>query len=423
MVRPRQVGADLMFEMFQNYAATAVQSEFFAGGIALGVIGLAAGFGRLGWSRFKWLVARRFSVSVTIDNRVAEFRHVLNWLDHAGAFGRVRRFRLIWTGGRASRKSVYAPSTGRHWFVLDGQLVRLDRDISEKAKTDQHGAPLETMTLTLPFGQRNTVESWAIKGAKLEAEATKSGPSLHIHVDSYWSHVGEVLHRPISTLVANDDRFERLLNDVRWFYGAEDWYVARGVPWRRGYLLHGPPGTGKSSVIRSIASELGLGLAILDVGRASLTDDQLSEAMADAPKRSVLVFEDIDAVFRGRKSEEGTGVSFSGLLNAIDGVAAQEGRALFMTTNHVEQLDPALTRAGRADVHAELGPVGSGAARALFLRFFPEDTASADRFEAALGDGQYTPAALQGWLLSNASDAEAAASAAGLRPKLNVAAE
>lgn len=412
-----------MFEVFQNYAASAVQSDFFAGGLALGVIGLAAGFGRLGWFSLRGLVARRFSVTVTIDNRVAEFRHLLNWFDHAGAFGRVRRFRLIWTGGRATRKAVFAPSTGRHWFVLDGQLVRLDRSLNERAKADQNGGPLESLTLTLPFGRRATVEAWVAKGAKREAEATKSGPRLYIHVDDYWRHVGEVLHRPIGTLVSDDDRFDRLLADVRWFYEAKDWYVARGVPWRRGYLLHGPPGTGKSSVIRSIASELGLGLALLDIGRASLTDDQLAEAMADAPERKVLVFEDIDAVFRGRTSDEAKGVSFSGLLNAIDGVAAQEGRALFMTTNHVERLDPALTRAGRADVHAALEPVGSDAARSLFLRFFPEEAALADRFATALGETKHAPAALQGWLLANASDPDMAAQAMGLRPKLDIAAE
>ena len=156
----------------------------------------------------------------------------------------------------------------------------------------------------------------------------------------------------------------------------------------------------------------------------SPVDGNRAALMADSEETRLRLIEDIDAVFTARENgDRATGVSFSGLLNAIDGVAAQEGRALFMTTNHVEQLDPALTRAGRADVHVELGLVGPAAARTLFLRFFPSEDVQADRFAASLGEGRFAPAALQGWLLSNATDASAAASAAGLRPALTVAAE
>ncbi|MDJ0638017.1 MAG: AAA family ATPase [Paracoccaceae bacterium] len=412
-----------MFETIENSAATALQSEFFLGGLALALMGIALGVLRMVWTRSEGLIARRLSVVVTVDNRVAEFRHLLNWLEDSGAFTRVRRFRLTWTGGRFDRRSVYAPSTGRCWFILDGQFVWLDRDLDDKAKSGQNGTPLETLTLTLPFGRRRTIERWIAKGAEREAAAHRIGPSLHIHVDNYWSHVGDVVRRPISTLVADDDRFKRLLDDVRWFYGARDWYVERGVPWRRGYLLHGPPGTGKSSVIRAIASELDHGLAIMDIGRKSLSDDQLAEAMAEAPKDAVLVFEDVDAAFNARQAEDAEGISFSGLLNAIDGVAAQEGRALFMTTNHVERLDPALIRPGRADVHAELGLVGAGAAKALFLRFFPGEATLADLFADQLGTTRLAPAELQGWLLANAGDAKAAAEASDLAPPLPVAAE
>lgn len=412
-----------MLDAVQTYVATAMQSEFFAGGLALGAVGLLAGILRLVWRSVAGLLARRFSIIVTIDNRTAEFRYVLNWLDHAKAFRRARRFRLTLTGRRQAGGALFAPAEGSFWFVLDGQLVRIERELNGQAKADRSGTPLEVMTLTLPFGRRSTVEAWAAKGAKLEAEAARIGPQLHIYLDSYWRHAGDVVRRPIGSLVADDARFDALLSDVRWFYGAKDWYVARGVPWRRGYLLHGPPGTGKSSAIRAVASELGLGLAILDVGRKTLTDDLLCEAMADAPERSVLVLEDVDAVFSGRTSEDRGGISFSGLLNAIDGVAAQEGRALFMTTNHRERLDPALIRAGRADMHVELGPVGASAAGALFLRFFPGEEALANRFKARLGDSRFAPATVQGWLLANASSAEAAATAEGLVPAVGVAAE
>ena len=280
------------------------------------------------------------------------------------------------------------------------------------------------MTLTLPLGRRQAVERWIDAGAELAVNRSRIGPALHLYADGYWTHAGEVVHRPVTTLVADDDRISEMLEDLRWFYGARQWYVDRGVPWRRGYLLYGPPGTGKSSAIRAMASELGLGLAILDLGRRTLCDDQLCEALAQAPENAMLVFEDIDAVFNERaQGDIASGISFSGLLNALDGVAAQEGRALFMTTNHLDRLDSALVRPGRADVHVELGLVGAKAARALFLRFFPEEESLADRFRERLNGGRFAPATLQGWLLAHASDCQSAAEAEGLVQKLEVAAE
>jgi mitochondrial chaperone BCS1 len=139
--------------------------------------------------------------------------------------------------------------------------------------------------------------------------------------------------------------------------------------------------------------------------------------MMTAPREAILAIEDVDAIFVGRKAGDTSGgVSFSGLLNAIDGVAAQEGRALIMTTNHRDRLDPALIRPGRADVHLELGPVGAKAAARLYLRFFPGEAERAGAFARALGRGRFTPADLQGWLLANAEDPAMACTATGLVP-------
>ncbi|WP_300073860.1 AAA family ATPase [uncultured Ruegeria sp.] len=223
----------------------------------------------------------------------------------------------------------------------------------------------------------------------------------------------------------DDDRIEKVLDDMRWFYGASNWYAERGVPWRRGYLFYGPPGTGKSSLIRALASDLSLDIASLDIGRVTLTDDDLREAMMYAPKGSLIAIEDVDAVFTLREGgEKRSGVSFSGLLNAIDGVAAQEGRALVMTTNHKEKLDPALIRPGRADVHTELGLAGAATARRLYERFFPGERDLARVFEARLGHHKHSPAQIQGWLLANSADPESAAQASGLEGHIqDIAAE
>lgn len=91
-----------------------------------------------------------------------------------------------------------------------------------------------------------------------------------------------------------------------------------------------------------------------------------------------------------------------------------------MTTNHPDKLDPALIRPGRADMHVELGLVGADVARRLFLRFFPEEQALADRFALSLGEQRVSPAALQGWLLEHAFDPQKAACAGGLCPAQNM---
>jgi mitochondrial chaperone BCS1 len=65
-----------------------------------------------------------------------------------------------------------------------------------------------------------------------------------------------------------------------------------------------------------------------------------------------------------------TNASLSGLLNAIDGVAAQEGRLLFMTTNYCDHLDEALIRPGRIDMQFYIQKALKAAAGELFDQFF-----------------------------------------------------
>lgn len=407
---PGRAGHLSMFIEFQHFASRAMESEVFAAGIALGLFGLCAGLVHMWWARLVSLAMRRLSVTLTLDNRTAAFRHLMVWLETTGALAHVRRvqFTDVKMGGR----ELEAPAPGSHWFWRQGRLCRFGRTLDTKARVSQHGKskPLETVSLTVFLGRMHLIRTWIAEGARLDSERRRLGPGLHVLRGDWWDHLGDVPARRLDTVLCDDDRVERLVADVRWFYGAQPWYAQRGVPWRRGYLLYGPPGTGKSSVIRAIASELGRDLATLDIGQPRLSDDDLREALFHAPKGALMVMEDIDAVFRARDAERG-GISFSGLLNAIDGLAAQEGRALFMTTNHRERLDPALIRPGRADRHVELGTVSAETARRLFLRFFPGEERLADRFRDAIGPARFSPAQLQGWLLHTAEDAEAASTA------------
>ncbi len=137
----------------------------------------------------------------------------------------------------------------------------------------------------------------------------------------------------------------------------------------------------------------------------------------DLPVATLLLIEDVDCVFKDSRSTTGdTGVTLSGLLNALDGVSSREGRVLFLTTNHPERLDPALVRPGRVDRKIELGHATPDQARRLFLWFYrdsglcPSDLGGeADRFAAQVPHGKLCMAAIQEHLLRHRRTPEVAA--------------
>ncbi|VDP23445.1 unnamed protein product [Heligmosomoides polygyrus] len=197
-------------------------------------------------------------------------------------------------------------------------------------------------------------------------------------------------------------------------------YSDRGVPYRRGYLFYGPPGTGKSSFISAIASHFGYSICMLSLSERTLDDDRLNHLLNTAPPNSVIILEDIDAAFGSRADpmenhpayQGMTRVTFSGLLNAIDGVGCAEERVIFMTTNYVERLDPALIRPGRVDRKQFFGNVTEGMAVKMFTRFYglpSSDPLCSEFIARVMNLGQkLSPAELQGHFLLYKQDPKAA---------------
>jgi chaperone BCS1 len=232
-----------------------------------------------------------------------------------------------------------------------------------------------------------------------------------------WSSVSWQHKRPLGSLVLADGILEGLLDDLREFYGSAAWYAERGIPYRRGYLLHGPPGTGKTTTVVALAGELKLSVGVLSLSSKVLSDEVLRTLVDALPAATLLLIEDVDCIFKERRTTDvQTGVTLSGLLNALDGVSSRDGRVLFMTTNHPERLDAALIRPGRVDRKIELGYSTPDQARRLFLWFYrgcridPEELGVlAERFAAQVPRDRVCMAAIQEHLLRHRREPEVAA--------------
>ena len=220
-----------------------------------------------------------------------------------------------------------------------------------------------------------------------------------------WTKVVSRTKRPLSSVILNEGISESIVTDVREFLASRKWYEERGLNYRRGYLFHGPPGCGKSSFLFALAGELDLNVCAMTLSDPAMNDNSLNTLLRSVPKRSAILLEDIDSAFVQREGNEaGNRVTFSGLLNAIDGVAsAQDGQLLFMTTNHKERLAPALIRPGRVDMQVIFGLARRNQVKRMFETFFP-DSNLAEEFSSQVPEGRVSMAKMQGHFLNHKFD-------------------
>lgn len=148
---------------------------------------------------------------------------------------------------------------------------------------------------------------------------------------------------------------DKVIADIRHFLSNRDFYSARGIKYKRGYLLSGVGGTGKSTLIVAIAEWLKR--PIFYIKPANVDGDSNFDTMVFKITRdSIVVIEDIDIFFTNREdSENKSNLSFQTILNFLDGALSPSDVLIFMTTNHPEKLDSALIRKGRVDLHVEMG--------------------------------------------------------------------
>lgn len=144
------------------------------------------------------------------------------------------------------------------------------------------------------------------------------------------------------------EKKEEYLNDLNDFINKKELYKEKGINYKRGYLFHGPPGTGKSSIALATAKYLEYDLYIINLNAIN-GDKELIQLMASVPSKSILLFEDIDCYFKEDRELNDQNINFSTLLNVFDGVYSPDNCVTIVTTNHLDKLDDALIRKGRAD--------------------------------------------------------------------------
>jgi chaperone BCS1 len=149
-----------------------------------------------------------------------------------------------------------------------------------------------------------------------------------------WRISKEKRPRKLESVVFKEEFIQNILGDITEFINSEEWYLEMGIPYKRSYLFYGPPGTGKSSLAQALAATINFSICFVNCSDR-INDFNFNHLLNTAPKKAVILIEDVDSIFSERKNtEKNNALTFSGFLNAIDGVRSQEGRVIIMTTNY-----------------------------------------------------------------------------------------
>ncbi|XP_022333266.2 mitochondrial chaperone BCS1-like [Crassostrea virginica] len=406
-----------------DYISSLGDNPYFGAGFGLFGVGFAASLlrksGQFGLVWFR----RNCMITMEIPNRDKSYHWLLNWITAYGT--RTHHVSVETTfkqteTGRVYTKFDLIPSPGIHLFWYKNNWIRVERSVEKSAMSLQTGKPYESVTLTA-LGINKVLFLDILEEARNLALVSEEGRTvMYTPMGADWIPFGFPRRkRPIESVVLDQGVSEKILNDIKEFIQNPKWYYDRGIPYRRGYLLYGPPGCGKSSYITALAGQLDYSICLMNLNDRGMSDDRLNHLLTTAPEQSIILLEDIDAAFLNRDLAkdnptmyQGMGrLTLSGLLNALDGVASAEARIIFMTTNYIERLDAALIRPGRVDVKEKIAHATDYQLEKMFTRFYPETGAEGgQKFCARVRqqDRPVTAAQIQGLFLQHKDDPEGA---------------
>ena len=307
--------------------------------------------------------------------------------------------------GFSYKNNKYIPSYmlpfGRSEMDFNNSKIIVEY-IEEGASVGTYSAAEKFTKLFVEGDNKLIIDNFLEEARKNINKKSKNEIIIKILRNSSWYTLSKLPQRDFNTIYLPKKLKDDIKSDIEKFLSRKDLYSELGIPWKRNYLLYGPPGTGKSSFIFTVGSFLDRNIYMLSFG-PKVDDTVFMAAISNLPANSILVLEDIDSLFVNRKMNDNHSmVSFSAILNVLDGMSRKNGLITFITTNYKNRLDSALLRPGRIDLSLKFDYAEKPEIKLMFKRFFKDNENNNEiweKLEKKLGYDKTTMSSYQQFFL------------------------
>lgn len=400
---------DIQSKIIELYTWGNAQNQFATAGVSLWLLGVGTYLAKdLPYKMWRFIV-KQATVTLTLNNCDDVYEEFLIWYQKTG---RSKKSRTLVaqdafeagsnsgyggiTVGRAGRGTQMSSGYGTHFFIYGGKIFSWTRTEKEAAQTKQTKESIELVTIGRSQAQFHDLLDEVTVTVE-ESDIT------HIYKWSadqeYWNRQGEQAARKFDSVILPQKTKDEITQHLDTFRDEREWYIENGIPYRTGIMLYGIPGGGKTSLVRGICQRLNKPLYVISLSSTAMTT--LEEAFSEMPRDCVCLMEDIDSYAATiTRDAQSTNEGLPTLLNAIDGIAASDGRILIATTNNIEMLDGALVRKGRFNLSINIDYLTDPCFRQFFTNFYadyvvPKDVAWRE---------DMSPATLQALIIDNRED-------------------
>lgn len=365
-----------------NFSQYAQENPVVAGAISLWGLGTFSYFARDIPSKIGYHIKKQCTTSLSILSTCEAFHNFLNWYSEKGYCKRLRAFKIS-SGRYGDEEAKKSVGYGTHFFMYGlrpGMITLNQKETHANMERDQ-------IDITV-VGRSAKIYDNIFKEIR-DTKPQENQLVVNKYDGDYWERAQTQRKRSLNTIFLNKGVKEEVLQFLDNFQSLENWYIQRGLSYQTGIIFYGPPGCGKTSLVKALASHYGTSLYILPTSLLG----KISKAVMELPERSVLLIEDLDTDDatrkrnvikprdkKGRKKDDEdppfvfTWSNLSDILNTIDGIVTNHGRIMIATTNHIDKLDDAILRSGRFDLKVKLDYADSYVARQFMHNFFPGQT-------------------------------------------------